>query len=435
MWPLSLLSKKKVNKSLQAADNSNWWNIFDWKIGTWQQNRPNDKDDTPYAYPTVFSCQTLIASDIAKQKVIVQVQDNRIWKKVPSNISELLKRPNGYQHSIQFLEMWILSKLGFGNTYVLKVRDGRDVVQLHVLDPLKVTPLISDSGEVFYRIDQNRLAKVEEEQIILPASEIIHDRFNCLFSPLIGVSPLFAAAHAATTGLNTQENLKYFFANNSNPGGILTAPGAISDSTATRLKEYWNNNFKGKNSGQIAVIGDNLTYNQMRMSNVDAQVIELMNWNDEKICSVYHVPGYMVGVGGQPKFDNIEALTQAYYSQCLQILIESIEAGLDLGLSIQNNHRVQLDVDSGLFRMDRATQVKTLGEGIKNALYAPNEGRENLNLPPLTGGDQAYLQQQNYSLEALARRDGQTSQQQQNAANTQQALEMFDTLTKSIKLH
>jgi phage portal protein BeeE len=30
--------------------------------------------------------------------------------------------------------------------------------------------------------------------VIVPAREIIHDRFNCLFHPLVGISPLYAAA-------------------------------------------------------------------------------------------------------------------------------------------------------------------------------------------------------------------------------------------------
>ncbi|MDH4651202.1 portal protein, partial [Escherichia coli] len=48
---------------------------------------------------------------------------------------------------------------------------------------------------------------------------------------------------------------------------------------------------------------------------------------------------------------------------------------------------------------------KTLGESVKNTLLTPNEARKRENLPPLAGGDALYLQQQNYSLDALSRRD------------------------------
>ncbi|STJ18337.1 portal protein [Escherichia coli] len=45
----------------------------------------------------------------------------------------------------------------------------------------------------------------------------------------------------------------------------------------------------------------------------------------EIVCSVFRVPAYKIGVGQPPSSDNVEALEQQYYSQCLQTLIESIE--------------------------------------------------------------------------------------------------------------
>ena len=55
--------------------------------------------------------------------------------------------------------------------------------------------------------------------------------------------------------------------------------------------------------------------------------------------------------------------------------------------------------------MDSERRIKSLGEGVKNTILTPNEARRSENLPPLPGGDALYLQQQNFSLEALARRD------------------------------
>jgi phage portal protein BeeE len=40
-------------------------------------------------------------------------------------------------------------------------------------------------------------------------------------------------------------------------------------------------------------------------------------------------------------------------------------------------------------------------------VMSPNEGRAKFDLKPVEGGAQPYLQQQNYSLEALAKRDAQ----------------------------
>ncbi|EFK5567305.1 TPA: phage portal protein, partial [Escherichia coli] len=108
--------------------------------------------------------------------------------------------------------------------------------------------------------------------------------------------------------------------------------------------------------------------------------------------------------GQPPSSDNVEALEQQYYSQCLQTLIESIELLLDEALETGENESTEFDVTT-LLRMDSERRMKTLGDAVKNTLLTPNEARKRENLPPLAGGDALYLQQQNYSLEALSRRD------------------------------
>jgi phage portal protein BeeE len=51
--------------------------------------------------------------------------------------------------------------------------------------------------------------------------------------------------------------------------------------------------------------------------------------------------------------------------------------------------------------------MEMLDKGIKAGLLSPDEGRRDLDLPPVPGGNTPYLQQQNYSLAALAKRDAQ----------------------------
>ncbi|EOP4433474.1 phage portal protein, partial [Escherichia coli] len=145
-------------------------------------------------------------------------------------------------------------------------------------------------------------------------------------------------------------------------------------------------------------------YNPTTFSPVDAQTVEQLKMTAEIVCSVFRVPAYKIGVGQPPSSDNVEALEQQYYSQCLQTLIESIELLLDEALETGENESTEFDVTT-LLRMDSERRMKTLGDAVKNTLLTPNEARKRENLPPLAGGDALYLQQQNYSLEALSRRD------------------------------
>jgi HK97 family phage portal protein len=239
------------------------------------------------SYHAVYACITLIANDIGKlrHKLVEQDPKTRIWSETTNSaFSPVLRRPNNYQNHIQFKEWWITSKLINGNAYALKQRDGRGVVTaLYLLDPLRVKPLVTPTAEVYYELKSDNMAGLEAENVVVPASEIIHDRMNCLFHPLIGTSPIFAAGVAATQGINIQNNSATFFGNASRPSGVLTAPGAIGQETADRLKEAWETKFSGENAGKVAVLGDGLKYERMTMSAEESQLIDQLKWTAEVV--------------------------------------------------------------------------------------------------------------------------------------------------------
>lgn len=400
-----------LEKALSPIGNERggWYRVLESFSGAWQQGTEINYDSV-LTNNAVYACATLIASDIAKLRVkLVQRDQNGIWQEISNPAySPVLRKPNHYQTRIQFWETWILSKLLRGNTYVLKARDNRGVVNaLYPLDsaPGKVKPLVSDTGDVFYEIAGDNLNGIENT-IVVPASEIIHDRFNCLYHPLVGLSPIFAAGLAATQGIRIQNDSVSFFGNRSRPGGILTAPGAISADNAQRLKEHWDSNYSGENAGKVAVLGDGLKFEPMRMTATDAQMLEQLKWSSETIASVFHVPAYKIGLGQMPTYNNIQSLNVEYYSQALQRLIEDAECCLDEGLATGDSLGTEFDLD-GLLRMDSVTQITVLKEAVSAAVMSPNEARSKIDLPPVDGGESPYLQQQNYSLSALAKRDAQ----------------------------
>jgi HK97 family phage portal protein len=379
--------------------------VFESNTGAWQTNTVLDRDSV-LTYFAVYACITLIASDLAKLRVKLVEQDRHgIWGETDSAAySPVLRKPNRYQNRIQFWECYFLSKLTRGNVYVLKLRDLRNVVVgLILLDPDRTVPMVAEDGSVFYRLDGTRLNGLPDE-VLVPAREIIHDRMNCIYHPLVGTSPIWAAAYAATQGAAIQTGSAKFFKNASQPGGVLTAPGAISDPTAARLKLAWETNFSGENAGRVAVLGDGLKYERLALTAEESQLIEQLKWTADVVCSVFHVPPYKIGLGQMPTYNNIQSLNVEYYSQCLQSLIEAAELCLDEGLECPVGLGTEFDVDN-LLRMDTATQMKVLADGVKGVILSPNEARRRVDLPPVKGGENPIAQQQNYSLEALARRD------------------------------
>jgi HK97 family phage portal protein len=375
--------------------------------GAWQRGDVTEPVGGLTAFGAVYACITRIANDIAKLEAqMLEQGDDGLWTPVQGDAPHMLPitKPNAFQNRIQFFVFWLCCKLIHGNTYALKIRDLRNMVQrMLLLDPRKVLPLVTPSGDVYYALGADDLSGLPNA-ITVPASEIIHDRMNCLWHPLVGIAPLYACALSGTEGLRIQRNSSAFFGNMSRPSGMLTAPATIEDATAERLKREFEENYSGGNIGKLFVAGDNLKYEALTQSADDAQLIEQLDWSVKDVARAFGMPLYKIGAGEAPGSDSADVLNQQYYDDCLQPHIEALELCLNEGFSVPTRKWIQFDL-RGLLRMDQMAQIEKLTKAVQGAIMAPNEARRELNLRKVNGGDSIYLQQQNFSLEALAKRD------------------------------
>ena len=371
--------------------------------GAWQLN-DELRIDTALSNPTVFRCVSLISGDIGKTPLrLVAIDRFGIWTETTSPaFSPVLRKPNHYQTIGQFLEGWTQSKLLNGNTYVLKDRDDRGVVVgMHVLDPAGVTVLVAPDGSVFYQVNKSDLAGVADGELAFPAREIIHDRWNCAFHPLVGLSPLYACGGAATEANMIQNASTEFFSKGGRPSGLLVAPTEVDQKTADRLSATWHSLGPGK----TAVVGFGMKYQDIGTSAVDSQLSEQRDATVATIAGCFGVPISYVDSSKQPPYANSEATQLQYQSQCLQVHMTAIENALDDGLDLPAPYGTEFDIDT-LIWMDTATKIKAAHDAIAAGLMSPNEARlKYVGLGPVDGGDTPYMQQQMFSLRALATRD------------------------------
>lgn len=404
--------KKNVPAGYEVSRSSRGWFplVGEAFTGAWQRNLVQSTEDL-LTYAANYACVTLKASDIAKLRIkLVQLNGEGIWEETDNPAySPVLRKPNHYQTRIQFLEHWMASKFIHGNTYVLKQRDNRggekkgNVVAMFVLDPTRVRVLVTPDGDVYYALSDDSLSGLASA-VVVPASEIIHDRMTPLYHPLVGVSPISACALAATQGLRIQNNSTNLFSNGSMPSGIISMPDEIDPAQAKELQDRWTAEFGGNNVGRVAALGFGVKFEPLSMKAVDAQLIEQLRWTSENVCTAHHVPPYMIGVGTMPTYNNIEALNQQYYSQALQSPIESLELLLDEGLEMGPKIGTELDLD-GLIRMDTINKMTSAEKAIRSGM-SPNEVRRRFyDLGKVKGGEQPYLQEQNWPLNLLAERE------------------------------
>ena len=400
------ITREKALQAVGRGFSSAWRSISEPFSGAWQMNVEEKRGDL-ITYPTLYACISRIASDIGKLPFSLrQREKSGIWLEVSNPAYDpVLRKPNAYQTAAQFREYWLLTKLIHGNAYILKRRDARGVViELYVLHPEKVMPMVSDSGAVFYQLHVDKLNSLPDdypaENLIVPASEIIHDRCMTVHHPLIGVPPLAAAHWPALKNMKIMRSATEFFANNAQPGGLLTAPAGMSEEDAEAVKIYWNQQFQGSNSGRVAIIGADMKFTPFAMKSIDSQMVEQMRYSDEQICQPFGIPPFKVGIGTIPSGLGVDGINLMYYNDALQTHIEHMETLLDEGLSVRSPLGVELDTEP-LMRMDEGKRADVATKLVGGGIETPNEGRMRFNRVSLEGGDTVYMQQQDYPLDQV----------------------------------
>jgi len=402
------LSRQKAMTPVPNQGRGLWRRILEPFAGAWQQNVEETRGNL-LAYPTLYACLNRISQDIGKLPFrLVREDENGVWSVDKSNTAywPVLRKPNQYQTAQQFREYWVLSKLMDGNTYALKGRDERGVVtRLWILDPANVMPLVSTSGDVYYQLQFSAAENLLPESypaktIVVPASEIIHDRLNTFHHQLIGVPPLCAAYWPAVKNLRILQDAARYFQNGAKPSGILTAPAGISDEDAEAIKAYWNTNFTGEKAGNVGLVGADLKYTPFSFNASDSQLVEQMRYSDEQICQAFSVPPFIIGRGTIPAGLKADDIALVYYQFGLQSLIEAMENLLDEGLGVKHPQGVELDLEP-LMRMDVGKLAEIETKLTSGGVKTPNEARLRFNLSPLDGGDTVYMQQQDYPLDQV----------------------------------
>lgn len=405
------LEIKRAEKALSTVNEygSGWRRILEPFSGAWQTNTEEKRGDL-ITYPTLYACIYRIASDVGKLPFTLRSYSDGISTIQPNAAYDpVLRKPNGFQTAAQFREYWILTKLIQGNAYILKRRDNRGIVtEMYVLNPERVVPMVSDAGNVFYKLQTDALSTLPDgmpaDSLVVPASEIIHDRCITIHHPLIGVPPIAAANWPATKNLKILRNATTFFTNNSQPGGLLSAPAGMKESDAQRIKDYWDANFIGDNSGKVAIIGADMKFTPFAVKSVDSQMIEQMRYSDEQICQPFGIHPFKVGIGALPVGMGVDGINQLYYADALQTHIEHMENLLDEGLKISAPLGVELDLDP-LLRMDAGKRAEVETKLVNGKIKTPDEGRRAFNLGPTGGGSTIWGQHQDYPLGMLADRD------------------------------
>jgi HK97 family phage portal protein len=228
---------------------------------------------------------------------------------------------------------------------------------------------------------------------VVPQREILHLRFHTPRHPLIGESPIRAAAMAIGINVALSQSQAAFFANMRRPSGILSTDQAMTAVQMRQLRDAFDEQSRVWAKGGMPILGNGLKFQQLSIDSQDAQLVEAQRMSLEDICRVFGVPPPLVGDLSHATLNNSETLIQHFISMSLGSYLEHIERALDRLFGLGNSEYLELDT-AALLRTDFAGRVDGLTKAVQGGLMTPDEARASEGLSPIKGGDTAFLQRQ-----------------------------------------
>ena len=354
--------------------------------------------------PAVYACVMAIARSMSQcYPKHIRNSDGKFEQVTTSAAYRVLLNPNSYQTSPDFILNLIATALFDGESFVLAIRNDRNEIdQLHLLPRGACSPLVDDvTRDIYYAVGSNPLAPGGTDYVV-PARDVLHLRFHTPRHPLVGESPIKAAALAVGINVALSKTQVAFFNNMNRPSGIISTDAPLNREQLTSLRKAFEDQAQGMASGKIPVLAGGLKFQPLSINSQDAQLVEAQRMSLEDICRVFGVPPPLVGELSHATLNNAESLVQHFLSMSLGSYLEHTERAFDRLFGLKGGTEyVEFDI-SALLRTDFAGRIDALTKGVLGGLFTPNEARNREGVGPAPGGDNLFMQRQNTPINLLA---------------------------------
>jgi HK97 family phage portal protein len=323
-----------------------------------------------------------------------------------SALSRVMRAPNDYQTSSDFILNAVRSLYLDGNAYALALRNDRfEIASLHLMHPNRCRAQ-TYGGEIYYSLGGNgvidsRLEVLELGQLsAVPARDVFHVKLQTPRDILKGETPLTAAALAIAANNAMMTQAIAFYGNQSRPSGVLQTDMVLTPAQVTELRSRWDDQARGLAAGGTPILTSGLKFEPITVSQADAQFAEAMKLSDQQIAEVFRVPLAIIGSEAQP-MGSTEALMAFWIGGGLGFALNQVELAIDrlFGLAKIDGEYSEFDT-SILLRSAFQQRIEGLARAVQGGIYSPNEARALEGLPAAKDGNEPRVQQQVVPLSA-----------------------------------
>jgi HK97 family phage portal protein len=347
----------------------------------------------------VFACVKVRSTQMRKLKIhLLRIKkDNETEEVFEHPALQLLNNVNPWQTAKDLVEQTQINKDLAGESFWLLIRTSGNIITDTTSMPVQIWQLrpdyisIETDEKEFITGYKYRVPGAEE--MIIPKENIIHHKEFNPTNVYRGMSIVGALAVTIDSDDFAERYNRSFFKNSAMPSVTLSTEQKLSPEQAERMREEWNNNYKGHNKAHnTAILEGGLQVNPFSISQKDMEFLAGMGFNEHKIMALFQVPKSLLGISEGVTVSNAEANKKIFAENVTDPLMDKFVDTLNEFLLPNYS-----DSDSLIFTYDdpvpenvelRLKKEETL---FKLGAISPNEIRSNEGLDEVVGLDDFYL--------------------------------------------
>lgn len=324
------------------------------------------------------------------------VTEKKGKEKVFDNKIDLLlnMRPNPYMSAITFWQTLELNRNHHGNAYVYVERDKNGNIEyLWQLPSPDVEIWLDDKGyfgkknNIWYVWTDSKTSK----RYSFSKEDILHFKTHMSWDGIVGM-PI---RDIIRTQMNIQKSSLNFLKKIYTSGTLGTKvvvhySGEMNDQRAKKLVAQIEEYAKAKTSGVFIPLPVGMQAQLLDMKLADAQFFENNKVSALQLAAAFGIKPNVINDYSKSSYSNSETQQLDFYVNTLQPLFLAYEQELSYKLlnqkELRKGYRLAIN-ENTLFKMDNQTKATVYSTFVQNFIMTPNEAREELNLPYITGGD------------------------------------------------
>ncbi|MCG3462089.1 phage portal protein [Xenorhabdus bovienii] len=386
MWPFK--RKDTETRSLSMDEFLSLAGVSNTKSGE------HVSPSTAEGLPAVMNAVTVISEAVATMPCYlyrVQHQNGKESREWLSNhpVDYLLNEcPNDCQTPFQFRRTLMRHCLLNGNAYAVIVwgRDGQPQ-SLYPYPPSAVVPQRLSDHRLAYTITEPYSGKVKTYL----QEEILHLRY-ATEDGFLGRSPVTICRETLGLGLAQQRHGASIMKDGMMAAGVIKSADWLDGTKGAKALEALERYKGARNAGKTPILEGGMEYQQLGMSNQDAEWLASRRFTIDDIARMFNVSPIFLQEYSNSTYSNFSEASRAFLTITMRPWLANFEQQIKSALlmaSPKRGIRYQVEFDTAdLLRANPKERFQSYETAIKSGVMCPNEAREREGLSPREGGDE-----------------------------------------------